>query len=436
MHPVSRTLLVFLCLGGFALAKTDHSPLHSQSPDGKWEATVKWVPGDAQENGPGDWFLELQETGSQKILRGPRVEEKGDRTVLWSPDGHYLAAGGGVMAIEGGKLLFLGRPWESAALQNKETFEASLLKDAEKKRYLAHLREIEKMPRHEEPPKEDTYCKVFPLEWANNTDLVLHCSLRVILDDPEETLDVIAKITVRVGKPGTERILRGKYDAYEIVGKEAFRSALPEASPTPEEEPEEIPPLTCTLASPKDVPAGRIYESEQAPEPNGLQLFTYKPNGGSEHEFWVRETATGRASRLYTYDRGFAQASLSAGGKYVAIVDRAFSNASVIAVLERDAKGQFRRLKTGDIPEKGVQLLAKIFSLTPPPKINHLYCNTMGAPDDDGILGVVIWGYASGEQKLEHWCFRYNTATGEASVEDEAAVRATGSPLHPLQKGP
>ena len=434
MH--ARTLLVFLCLGALALAQAP-SPKHFSSPDGKWDAVVKWV-GETPEKG--DWFLEVVEPATKKSFPGPRVEDRNGRTVLWSPDSHYLAAGETVLALESGTLFIRDCPWKAAASRQNESFEASLLKEADKKRYLKHLRAAERAPRHGplaelQPDEESAYCRILPMEWANATDLVVHCSLRVPLDDPPEKLDVLADITVRVGAPGTERILRGRYDAYEIVGKEPSRDVRDERPPVQDEE-EDVEPLACTLRKAKEAPEGRIYESEEPPAPCGFQLFTFKPDGGNEHEFWVRETATGRTRRIYVYDRGFAQAFLSKKGNYIAMVDRACSNASVIAVLKRDARGEFHRVQTGSIPEKGVRLLARIFNLNPPPVIDHLYCNLAGGPDDSGKFGVVIWGYASGSQRLEHWFFDYDAASGKASVKDEAAVRAAGSPLHPLEKAP
>ena len=209
----------------------------------------------------------------------------------------------------------------------------------------------------------------------------------------------------------------GKYEVYEIGASERFDPPL---APIP-------------MARPDQVPVGLTLDQDAEPEPRGLQLVHYGDGQGG-HEIWLKDYAAKQMTRLYKYDRS-ATASLSSDASAVVITDRYASNASKIAVLIKTKEGRYQRLNTANIAQAGLDLIRQIFGLKATPKIDHLYCNITEPPvPGSKIIDLVIWGYESGVQDLDHWFFSYDLDQGKAFVADEGATREKGLPLKPMSR--
>ncbi|GEM_PF-4518534 len=410
MKAFPLCLAVLFC-GLSALAAGEVSTSGTGSGEGacfhsynrKWELWASWT---TEHRSSSDCHLVHTPSGKSyplMIFGKPQ-----DMDALWSPDERYVAIFDGtetqVFSLENDKPTALGSPYRHG-LEGGEPFEVSLLKEKEKPRF--------------DPKDEGTLCTVRPRQWAGAQDLVFACDLkgklRATSSQPTQTLHVLAAVTIRVGQPGKERIVSGKYEAYDIGEPTAFGPPL---APIP-------------MARPDQAPEG--LQPDQEPEARGLQLVHYG-DGQGRHEIWLKDYAAKQMTRLYEYDRS-AMASLSGDGNTVVITDRFASNASKIALLLKDQQGRWHQVNTDGVAQAGLELMRQVFSLKKTPNIDHLYCNVPEPPEDGSqVIDVVIWGYESGVQNLDHWFFSYDLAAGKAFVADEAATRKAGLPLHPMSR--
>lgn len=201
MNPRHSILLLITSLSGFTVHAND--TLTFPSPDKKWTIIAIWI----SDRYRYDWELKNLKTGKTYFgLKGsPADNEIGCKNlnVVWSPDSHYAAINCVIGRItedvclvktDGNEPIDIGAGWENTLSPN-ETFEVSLLKEKDKKRFdgWQHL-------------------WVDAQKWLNNSDLLIEADMGVWLKpaekQPKERVDVSALITVHFDKSGNGHIVR------------------------------------------------------------------------------------------------------------------------------------------------------------------------------------------------------------------------------------
>ena len=186
-----------------------HDTLTYPSPDHRWTIIATWI----NDNYSYDFVLKDNKTGKTFFgLDGqkPADNEMGCKNVevIWSPDSRFAAINVSIGRItsdiclittDGKEPSDMGSGWLNTP---KETFEVSLLKEKDKKRFEGwqHL-------------------WITAKKWINNSELEIDADmgawLKATEKTPRERLDVSAVLTVRIDKTGNGHILRGKYEAYD-----------------------------------------------------------------------------------------------------------------------------------------------------------------------------------------------------------------------------